>query len=260
MKINSNYTVDTCFAELDQIRTSFKKANKGFRAEKYSMLERSQRIIARLLRNDNLRNNFIGRIRKKQTAKSKKLSTEKFDLSLEVAVKASGQSRKLAQKYARSLDYLRELNILVDDTIKVIKAKGGIEATYKEYRKYQAEKSRGIVGDSTAPKSLQKPKAKAPTGRSGNDKKGANKKEAGGLRPSSETSTRKRKPIIPVARNNDRLVEMKIRIKLSDRDQIIESNTGTEFTLSSVRVHEDDGALQIRRVTADADADDDWED
>jgi hypothetical protein len=258
MKIESNYTVDTCFAELDQIRTRLNKAKKGFRDEKYSMLARSQGIIAKLSKNDNLRKKFIGRIKKERATKSKKL---KFDLSLEVAVKASGQSRKLAQKYARSLDYLRELNIPVEDTIKVLKSKGGVEATYNEYRKYQAEKLRAGADDSASPRSFPRPKAKAhPKDHIGDDKNGANKKKAGTRRPSTGTDSRKRKPTTAVERNNDRLVEMRVKIKLSDRDQIIESDTGTEFTLSSVCVGEDDVALQIERVTTAADVDDDWQD
>jgi hypothetical protein len=239
-----NYTVDTCLAELDQIRKAYRTAKKGYRAEKYEMLQRSRQTIDRLQGSESLRLAFTKRIKAQKKKAQKTRAAERFDLSLEVVAKASGE-RKLAHKYARVLDYLAELGVQTKNIAKTLK-KRGIEATYGDYQTTKKKKE------------LEDPN---PTERARGTNKSSEKKPKNGNLATGESSFRPKAPGGGPNRagNNDREVEMAIRIKLSDRDRILSSDTGSRWVLSFVRGSEDD-VLQLRSAMSVTSADEDWAD
>jgi hypothetical protein len=60
--------------------------------------------------------------------------------------------------------------------------------------------------------------------------------------------------------HNDRQVSMMILMKLSERDRILESEIGTRWTLSSVRVKEGGGDLRVSAALSSDDAENDFVD
>ena len=128
------YTAKTCLAELEQIRTRYRKVTKGQNEELRSSLQRAQRIIARLHKDSAMLKDFTRLILKRKRENEGARETP-FKLSLEVVVAAVGvgrNARKLASKRARVLDHLREIGTPVSETAVAIKKKGGIEKIYQK--------------------------------------------------------------------------------------------------------------------------------
>jgi hypothetical protein len=227
----------------------------GHRGEFRNMMQRTQSVICQLLRNGKLQRDFVRAVQAKRGNEGKKTNSGKFDLSLEVAARATGQ-RKLASKRARVLDYLRETGVKVADTGKTIEAKG-MEALYAESIEARREKARAGANGSPTPMGSKEREHKddsnarpskpepAPASATGSDKRKTSKhgkNEAASIRP------------------NDREVPLVTWVKLSERDQILESKVGTVFTSSFVRVPEDEGDIRLRCVMIARSATDDWED
>ena len=255
-----NYTVDTCFAEIDQIRKSLKNAKEGYREEKYKMLKSCQRVIDRLLGNKTIREAFIAKIKTEKKKSRKRRTAKGFDLAFEVVAKASGE-RKLAHKYARCLDYLRELDVDVEDTVGVLKKKGGIEATYRKYQVSKNEKDPPSKDRAGRPPSHSRAAKKRQPSPPSNDKVLAAGRNIAATKISPTTiDFDKPAPNNPLAGHNDREVCMPIWMKLSERDRILESKIGARWTLSCVRVNEDDGDLKLSAAMSINNAAEDWAD
>jgi hypothetical protein len=255
-----NYRVGGYFAELDQIRKSLNAAKKGYRLEKYTMLKSCQLMIGKLLDNETDREAFVASIKKDKTKNGQRRNpAEKFDLTLEVVVKASGD-RKMSHKYARCLDYLRELKVDMEDTVQAIKKRGGIEATYREYQASKSKRDR--TSKDRAQKSLGRPPGpkKRPPFTSRQDKGSVAK--GGPVIDAPQKIIRVDNPGLnrAVPGHNDRQVSMMIWMKLSERDRIRESEIGTRWTLSSVRVKEGDGDLKVSTALSIDDAENDFAD
>jgi hypothetical protein len=133
---NSNCsTTDTLFAELDQIKSDFKRSYRTFRAALYNTLERAQSMIFRLLANETLERAFIRKLKRlSKSAKGARKNQSDFNLSTEVMAMATGATsraaRKLAWKRGRVLDYLRHKKVKVEKTARALKSRGGIEKIF----------------------------------------------------------------------------------------------------------------------------------
>jgi hypothetical protein len=222
-KLKPTYTIKTCLAELETIQVDYKKARKGFRDQFRKTMEMTQRMIVRLQKNGKLYARFKRAVLEERSQNGERDSNRKFNLSLEVVVKATGavsrEARKIAWKRARALDYLRDAGVEVAETARAIKVRGGLEKIISE----------------------------------------AMRKKRGGD-PNLGAVAQKVVDSVIARATNDREVSVPVWIKLSDRDEIAEQSIGTRFTLTGLRVGQPGGDLRIAAVKVTSEDDEDWTD
>jgi hypothetical protein len=210
-KPKSNYTIETFLEELEQSGRRLRKSNKGHRALLSSSLQTAQRVIVKFLDNKTLHSQFVRAVQKGNKKGRKKSAP--FNWCLEVVAKATGASspkgRKLASKRAGVLEYLRNREVPVKDTAATVK-KEGLEKLYSEWC---------------------------------NKKKKNRVAEASNGRQQLSPTVAKNK-----TNHNDREVILPLRMKLSDRDQLLDQKFGSMLTVLVRRVSENDGNFQVKRV------------
>jgi hypothetical protein len=229
------YTAKTCIAELDALAANFKRSRRGFRARLYESLIHSQRTITRLRENERLRKKFIVEIRKRAESSDapvrarRKRASKEINLATEVVALATGaesrSARQLAWKRGRILDILREDDVEVEKIATEIKARGGIEKIIRKAAS-NAKNRLGGTGDHLP------------------DRRGTKDKRLLAERKCS----------------NDQRISLSIDMKLSDRDEILETPAGS---LLGLRVRVGEGAalelVKIKRRSAAAEPEDVWE-
>jgi hypothetical protein len=218
----SNFTAETCLAELDQMRVRFKTAFHGFRRQLYETMGQAQRMISRLRRNWNLRRDFVRAVkkRKKETAGRKSARGQKFNLATEVLAVATGarsrSARKVAWKRGRVLNYLRETGVTAAKTATAIKSQGGIEKIFRT----AVRTEKGTAGDI-----------------------------ANNACPSTSPSVRRQEPSFPPPnRSNNQEVIVKVWMRLSDRDEMGDLPVGSRVLMSAIRVGQKDADFKISRI------------
>jgi hypothetical protein len=214
-KSKDRYTAKMCIEELKQSGRRYKKSYKGHRLELYQAMQTAQRNIVRFSAKSKLRSGFIRDVRKEREQRGGNASGE-FNLSLEAVAMATGGAssrgaRQLASKRAKVLDLLRESEVPVNETAKMLKSKG-ITRLYNDAKKEKV--ARPLESESDEDRfTLQE------LGRS--------------------TSS---------AARNDKDVAFLVRMRLSDRDQVLETEDGAMLTMVVQRIKQKEGTVRIRKV------------
>jgi hypothetical protein len=223
----SAHMIKSLLNELDLAGRKYKKRLNGQRDQLYASMQTAQRAIAECLKNGSSHLQFVRAVRRKE--ENPRNRSVRFNLSLEAMARSTGaidtKSRKLASKRAKVLDYLRKIGVQVKDTAATVKREG-LESLYAKARK-----------DSGKPKKTRETKTRqvkqtisSPVGRG-----------------------------LPRAGHNDTEASMIFWMKQSDRDQLLQSNLKTAFTVLVSRVSEDDGDVQVKLVVPGNHLSD-WED
>src|SRR4051794_39379314 len=219
-KLEAKYTVKACLSELGQIRAVYKKSLRGHKDEFRKTMQSTQRVIFRLRKDHTLRNDFKRSVLAERK-KMGKASKRKFLLSLEAVAMATGatsrNSRQIASKRAKALDYLRTTGVKVADTARTIKAKRGVDK---------------ILAEAT----IARRETDKPNGAGGQQQ----------LKKAGENHER--------ARRNDQELSVPVWMRMSDRDQIRELPVGARLRLVGTRVGQDAGDVKITKIEADVEA------
>jgi hypothetical protein len=217
----SAFTAKTCFAELDVVACNFRKSVSGFRIELYAVMAQAQRIIFRLNANKKLRRDFIRSVLKKRknNGKARRDGESAFNLTTEVMAIATGaksrSARKVAWKRGRVLDYLRESGVKPWKTAPAIRMRGGIEKILKKAVEEDNPQKTDVIQSALL------------------------------------NSTRSRETAAPIAspvKSNNQEVIVPVWMRLSDRDQILESLVGSRIRLSALRIGQKQADMKITGI------------
>jgi|tagenome__1003787_1003787.scaffolds.fasta_scaffold20989007_4 hypothetical protein len=225
-KLEAKYTVKACLSELGQIRAVYKKSLQGHKDEFRNTMQLTQGVIFRLRKNHTLRNDFKRSVLAERKKKGN-ASKSKFLLSLEAVAMATGatsrNSRQIASKRAKALDYLRTTGVKVADTARTIKSKGGVEKILAEIKQEQ-----GAGEDNSFDRSLTNDKETKILDRS----------------PTKDKETK----ILDRSLTNDKETKILVWMRMSDSDEIQEQRAGTEYTLSAICIRQKGCALKITKI------------
>jgi hypothetical protein len=220
----SNFTAKTLFVELDQIKSDFKNSQRSFRAALYQTLERAQRLIFRLRANEKLEREFISKVKRANKSGNPWKSPRDFNLTTEVMAMATGATsrgaRKLAWKRGRVLDYLREKKVKVEKTAHALKSRGGLEKIFRAGVEKRHAGSDPELFASTARKI----------------RNSTTKPRVAGSGPAAAHMSNNHEVLVPVW------------MKLSDRDEIADSQIGSKVSLSGMVVGQKQANLRICQV------------
>jgi hypothetical protein len=204
-KIVPKTTIKTVQSDLDLLNNRYRALSTDFRAGLYGLMAQAARIILTLRRDKQLHKRF----RKSVMEGRPKVSRLTFDLATEVFARVMGArarvARQKAWKRARVIDALLDAGIKIEKIARTIKKRGGVERICRE--------------------------AAASSGR--HDR--VNKRESGISR-----SGRKAEEADPKRVNlesNDGEVTIQFRIRLSERDDLLEkTNVGCRIKMTVLRV------------------------
>jgi hypothetical protein len=237
--------------ELDALRLELQKARGGYHQEVYRVMAGSLVVALVLRENKTLARNFVRRVRPRAGNRKDGAAINLFtEVMVYVMGAATDSGRKLAWKRGRVIEYLHEEGVKIENIPSQIKARGGIEAVFKQAVKQQPRREKGSVGTKTGAKKSKPPVVK-PGDKQDRDPPDSNEsavipaKSAGG------------------SRRNDRKVIMPVLVTLSARDMLDESPIGTRVQIVATRTNEMGTRIEANRVTklksvVRKEDDDDW--
>jgi hypothetical protein len=204
-KITSKITIKTIQSDLDLLNNRYRALSNDFRVGLYDLMAQAARIIVTLRRNKQLRKRF----RKSVMESRPKPSRSTFDLSTDVFARVMGAETRVARqkawKRARVVDALLDDGITIEKIARTIKKRGGVER---------------ICGE-----------AAASPGR--HDR--AKKRESGISQPRRKAEEAHPKRVN--LESNDGEVTIQFRIRLSERDDLLEkTNVGCRIKMTVLRV------------------------
>jgi hypothetical protein len=217
MTLKPKTTIKNIFAELDKIGLRYRKTHAGYRKQVYEFMGDAQRIIVKLDQRDELRRKFTLRARKAKRSQDQ----PRFNLSTEVMAIIMGAksrgARQLASKRGQVLNYLRQAGVKAEATAQQIKSRGGIEKILQEAAKKKSI-SPSIDKNRAAPSRL--------------------------LRSKEKTSA---VHVAPIKSNNQEVI-VPVWMRLSDRDEILESAIGSRIKLFTLRVGQQQADLKVTGI------------
>jgi hypothetical protein len=202
--------------ELDALRLKLRKARNGYHQEAYTVMAKALAVALVLRENNKLARKFVRRVRPRPAGRTDGAA---INLVTEVMIYVMGAAtqsgRKLAWKRGRVIEYLHEEGVKIENIPSQIKARGGIEAVFKQAVKQQPRRD----NDSAEAETSSDESAVNP----GNSARGS--------------------------RRNDRKVIMPVLVTLSDRDMVDESSIGTRVQIVATRTNEMGTTMEADRVT-----------
>jgi hypothetical protein len=228
MALKPQTTIKNIFAELERLGLQYRKARAGYRKQLYQFMGDAQRIIVKLHKKDELRRTFTLRARKAKRPQDQK----RFNLSTEVMAIIMGaksrEARQLASKRGQVLDHLREDGVLVEATAQQIKSRGGIEKIIQEAAKKKRISPEEDENSAPLPKSIRSKETSA----------GKRRERRAGV------ATR---PVVDSSRN-DYDTTLSVRIRASDREEVVRAGLGCRVKLSALRVGDKTDDFKIMKV------------
>lgn len=217
MSLKCKTTIKNIFADLDSIGLRYRKTNAGYRKQVYEFMGDAQRIIVRLHNRGELRRKFTLRVNKAKRSQDQL----RFNLSTEVMAIIMGaksrRARQLASKRGQVLDFLREADVKVEATAQQIKSRGGIEKIIQEAARKRSISSKANETSAAPRKSIQR---------------------------EEKTSDGHAAAI----RSNNQEVIVPVWMRLSDRDEILDSTIGSRIRLFTLRVGQQQADLKVTGI------------
>jgi hypothetical protein len=213
----AHYTVSTAFAELQILARVYRRAKRGYRAALWGLMGRGSRIIARLNQSEDLRRQFVLRVKRDNPHRN---GGQPVNIATEVMAIIAGaktrSARQTAWKRGCVLDFLTGCGVRADNVAKEIEKRGGIE------RIYQAS----IAKQSALQK---RPRARS------------------GLRPLAAKRGNAQADISAAKTNNGEIL-CGVYMNLADRDAILGRPNGSRVRLNTIKIGQPSADLKVRSI------------